>query len=548
MLSRRHLELAIVHVHVLDDRAFVQAQTCSFWDRKRRKQAVERQLAVRLWIANLRLRHVEAAARRPHGPQGVAGVTKDRRDEGDRRRGEGDRRRGEGDRFGEGDRHAARATDAARATGAARATSKCASGGAGRSTDRRVVVVEHDSPFPRAIPGPPCRGRSFAGSSTAGPSDRGQHPKKRRNPLFLCFFCIQAARKKKKVNPFTNKRKPLRILESMPDDHHALRRKEIMRVHGRAVQKLCGPEWRSKYVALLLIAASLYASLVLAPSLERWSTWLMLAYVGGATLSNALFLAIHELSHGLMFASRRANAAFAMIVNLPIFIPYSVAFREFNLDHHKHLHSERDMDVPTAFEARVVGANPVLRVAWVALQLVVYAIRPVCVRSRGARTRRQRLQLAFDVAVAFRFGCAPFVFQLASMVMAEASPHRWPLFRGADALRWSTPRPEDLLVLRLAQLPVVERRLSQRTPRLSLRARVPPSAAPPPRARLLRRQQRPQLDARHRCHADRHALPPRDQGARSQSGVNPAPQGYSAFAIRRARSRSSRCSAVMPSL
>ena len=261
---------------------------------------------------------------------------------------------------------------------------------------------------------------------------------------------------KKKVGPLPQKNRPLLssqprfasfgMSEFAPVDHHALRRKEVMRVHGRAVQKLCGPEWRSKYVALLLVGASLYASLVLAPSLQRWSTWLLLAYVGGATLSNALFLAIHELSHGLMFTSRGANTAFAMIVNLPIFIPYSVAFREFHLEHHKHLHSERDMDVPTAFEARVVGANSVLRVAWVALQLVVYAIRPMCVRSptvTPAFVANAALQVAFDAAVASRFGYAPFVFQLVSMLMAGGlHPTAGHFFAEHDALHVVDATPQ----------------------------------------------------------------------------------------------------------
>ncbi len=56
-------------------------------------------------------------------------------------------------------------------------------------------------------------------------------------------------------------------------------------------------------------------------------TFFLTAYIVGATGNQALFLAIHEISHNLAFKSPLANRFLAMFANLPIGIPYSAAFR-----------------------------------------------------------------------------------------------------------------------------------------------------------------------------------------------------------------------------
>lgn len=82
-----------------------------------------------------------------------------------------------------------------------------------------------------------------------------------------------------------------------------------------------------------------------------------LAYVIGATCSQNLFLAIHEMAHGLGFKTRIHNQLFAVVANLPIGIPYAAGFGPYHLLHHKYLgDSQYDTDLPTVLEALVLDS------------------------------------------------------------------------------------------------------------------------------------------------------------------------------------------------
>ena len=59
-------------------------------------------------------------------------------------------------------------------------------------------------------------------------------------------------------------------------------------------------------------------------------TFVLTAYIIGATANQNLFLAIHEISHNLAFKSPIANRLVAVFANLPIGLPYSAAFRVGN--------------------------------------------------------------------------------------------------------------------------------------------------------------------------------------------------------------------------
>ena len=106
------------------------------------------------------------------------------------------------------------------------------------------------------------------------------------------------------------------------DEPHAARRKAIMKAHPE-VSKLTGPEWRSKYICLFaLVLPQIWLSVVTADL--PWLPYLAIAYVFGATITQALFLAIHELAHNLFFKSPLHNRLFSMVANWPIGIPYTI--------------------------------------------------------------------------------------------------------------------------------------------------------------------------------------------------------------------------------
>lgn len=55
--------------------------------------------------------------------------------------------------------------------------------------------------------------------------------------------------------------------------------------------------------------------------------YFLTAYIVGATATQNLFLAIHEISHNLAFRKPLLNRLLAIVANLPIGVPYSAAFR-----------------------------------------------------------------------------------------------------------------------------------------------------------------------------------------------------------------------------
>merc|ERR1719230_2028623 len=151
------------------------------------------------------------------------------------------------------------------------------------------------------------------------------------------------------------------------DEPHATRRQEILKAHPE-VSKLQGPEWKSKWICLGLVGAQIWLSVV--TQQLSWPAYLLVAYVFGATITQALFLAIHELSHNLFFKKPEHNRYFAMFANLPIGIPYSVPFRGYHLEHHKFQGLDGvDTDIPSQLEGKLIR-GPVSKTVWACCQIL----------------------------------------------------------------------------------------------------------------------------------------------------------------------------------
>src|SRR4051812_6192338 len=82
------------------------------------------------------------------------------------------------------------------------------------------------------------------------------------------------------------------------------------------VTKLCGPEPLTKYVVLLVVSIQVLCAYLLRDTpFFSWKFFLT-AYIIGATATQNLFLAIHEISHNLAFRNANANRALAVFANL----------------------------------------------------------------------------------------------------------------------------------------------------------------------------------------------------------------------------------------
>ena len=142
------------------------------------------------------------------------------------------------------------------------------------------------------------------------------------------------------------------------------------------VTKLTGHEPKTKWyvmgVVLLQLGIAYY--------LRHTPVFMEVFDVGvcyGATANQAIFLAIHELSHNLLFRKPLHNKLFAVFANIPIGVPYSASFQPYHQLHHKFLGDMYlDTDLPTEYEGRFLSSMPgklFLRYS----RFSFYALRPM---------------------------------------------------------------------------------------------------------------------------------------------------------------------------
>lgn len=157
---------------------------------------------------------------------------------------------------------------------------------------------------------------------------------------------------------------------------HVMRRKEILAKHPE-VKNLVGHEPKTKWLVLLVVGLQLLVAYYLKDTHPLTLKFFLLSYLIGATANQAIFLAIHELSHNLMFKKPLHNKLFSIMVNLPIGIPYSASFQPYHQLHHKFLGDEYlDTDLPTKVEG-FLFSNILGKVVFVTCQILFYALRPM---------------------------------------------------------------------------------------------------------------------------------------------------------------------------
>lgn len=166
---------------------------------------------------------------------------------------------------------------------------------------------------------------------------------------------------------------------SSDDEPHAARRKAILKKYPQ-VQKLMGPEPKTKWICLAMVALQVSLSVVMQEA--SWPVYLATAYVVGATITQALFLGIHELAHNLGAKRPEVNRLIAMVANLPIVFPYCITFKQYHIDHHKMQGLDGiDTDIPSRLEATLFR-GPLGKLVWCALQIVFYALRPMMIKAQ----------------------------------------------------------------------------------------------------------------------------------------------------------------------
>jgi sphingolipid delta-4 desaturase len=158
---------------------------------------------------------------------------------------------------------------------------------------------------------------------------------------------------------------------------HFQRRKEILQKHPE-VTKLFGIDSNLKYwtvgIVIVQMTIAFYAHQL------HWVPFLLISYFVGATIAQALFLAIHEITHDLAFRSKKQNNLLAFFANLPIVFPYAISFKYYHSLHHWDQGKDGvDADIPLVGEARFFRGG-LGKFLWFLNQIVFYAARPAFVK------------------------------------------------------------------------------------------------------------------------------------------------------------------------
>ena len=204
-----------------------------------------------------------------------------------------------------------------------------------------------------------------------------------------------------------------------PEPHHG-RTRAILAAHPEVRELIGRNPWSG---ALVLAVVSL--QILLAALLSGGPVWLVLlvAWCVGAFANHALYVLIHEATHGLIFRRRWANNVAAIVADLPNLLPAAISFRTYHLKHHSFQGVyELDADLPSEWEARLIGAGPLGKATWLLLFPIFQVLRPPRLREIAFFDRwtlaNWVLVLAVDVALWLLLGPLALVYLGASFAFS----------------------------------------------------------------------------------------------------------------------------------
>ena len=203
---------------------------------------------------------------------------------------------------------------------------------------------------------------------------------------------------------------------SWEQEPHRSRTRELLRNH---------PEMR-RYIganpySFLIIMTAVALQLALAALLRGQSWWLIVAtaFFVGAFASHALWVMIHECAHNLVFKKTWLNTLAGIVANLPHVLPSSVSFQRYHLKHHTFQGVyDLDADLPSYWEARLIGGSALGKAVWLMLFPIFQVTRPP--RLKEIRMLDSwivfniLIQLASNAAVYFLLGPKALLYLLIS--------------------------------------------------------------------------------------------------------------------------------------
>jgi sphingolipid 4-desaturase/C4-monooxygenase len=164
------------------------------------------------------------------------------------------------------------------------------------------------------------------------------------------------------------------FLHSNEAEPHIGRTREIIKKYPQ-IKNLMG---RNPNTFLFIVGVVALQLLVAAAVSQLGWIWaLVLAYAVGAFANHALFVLLHECAHNLVFKNRSANIWAGILCDLPNVFPSSVQFRKYHLKHHAFQgHYDIDADIPSVWEAKLIGNSFFGKAIWLLLFPIFQMTRP----------------------------------------------------------------------------------------------------------------------------------------------------------------------------
>ena len=201
---------------------------------------------------------------------------------------------------------------------------------------------------------------------------------------------------------------------------HVGRTKEILNAHPEIRTLIGRNPWS---FALIVVLVSI--QLALAYFVSDKSIWVLLlvAYFVGAFANHALFVLIHDACHKLILKGLNLNRMAAILADVANVLPTAVSFQVFHLKHHAFQGDYyQDADLPTRFEAKLIGNTPWGKTIWMFFHPLFYASRPLRLRAIKFFTPWTVVNvvviLAIDVAIFYFWGWQALVYLFGSTFFA----------------------------------------------------------------------------------------------------------------------------------
>ena len=197
---------------------------------------------------------------------------------------------------------------------------------------------------------------------------------------------------------------------------HRDRTKAILRDHPEVRTLIGRNPW--SFVLILGVVAT-QVMLGWAITSRPWWLVIALAWLVGAFLNHALYVLIHEAAHNLILPRRWQNYLAAIVADLPNVFPAAISFRRYHLKHHSFQGVyELDADIPSRWEARLIGSGVLGKSLWLLFFPLFQVTRPPRLKELRFINRWTVLNwlsvVAFDAAVVVLLGPKALLYLLAS--------------------------------------------------------------------------------------------------------------------------------------